>query len=57
MIETLEKKGYEKITKTQVEDIFLNLMNLEEEELKEITNDPKSSILVKVVAKQILSND
>lgn len=55
--EQLKEKWITPISKTQVEDIFLNLMQLEETELMEMVNNKKTPFLIRVCIKEMISKD
>lgn len=55
VIKDLTEKGIEEVSVSQVKSCYLMLINLEEEELHEISNDESQPILVKVVSRSILS--
>ena len=53
----LKAKWITPISKTQVEDIFLNLMQLEETELMEMVNNKKTPFLIRVCIREMISKD
>lgn len=54
VIKELESKGVERVSQTDVKDTFLMLINLEIEELEEITKSKKHPAIVRIVAKEML---
>jgi len=55
IVKELEKKGVEEVSKEQIKSCFLMLINLTKDELKEISEDEEQPILIRVVAKNILT--
>jgi len=53
--EMLTKKWYKPATRQDIEENYMHLMNLGEKELQEIKDDEKQPMLIKVLAKNILS--
>lgn len=54
VIKELESKGVERVSQTDVRDTFLMLINLEIEELEEITKSKKHPAIVRIVAREML---
>ena len=55
VIAELEKQGIKAATKSEIQDIYLRLINMEIQELEQIVKDPTQPVLVRIVAKNILS--
>lgn len=53
----LEKEGYMPVTKSQVVDMYLTLLNVEQEQLTKIVNDHNNPMLNRIVAKRLLAKD
>jgi hypothetical protein len=51
----LRSQGFESVTKTQVSDICQSMLNLTIDKLAEITKDESSPVLVRIIGKQLLS--
>ena len=52
----LEEKGFTEANKQEITSCYLRLININEEELKAISNDKEQPILVKIVSNSILSD-
>lgn len=55
VLDDLKKEGYEGIKKTQVEDVYKNMISLSEDKLKEIGLDKEMPMIFRIVAKAILT--
>ena len=55
-VKDLKAKGIEKVSKSDVEAIYLSLMNCSHEELKMMLADASQPILVSIVIKNILAD-
>ena len=55
VIAELERQGIKPATKADILDIYMRLINMEIPELEQIVKDPKQPVLVRIVAKNILS--
>lgn len=55
VIAELEKKGVERVSQSNVKDVFLMLINLEINEVEEIVNDKSQPALVRIVGREMLS--
>ena len=53
--EELAKKWYEPVRKQDIEVNYMQLMNLNEKELKELLTDEKQPMLVRIIVKNMLS--
>lgn len=51
----LKNKGVEKVSQSDVKDVFLMLINLETNEIKEIINDEKQPAIIRIVGREMLS--
>lgn len=56
IIEELKKKGVERVSKTDVIDTYLMLINLEISELESMVKDKDQPALVRIVGKEILGS-
>ncbi len=54
VIKNLKEKGVESVSKTDIRDTFLMLINLNISELKDIQNDVEHPAIVRIVAKEML---
>lgn len=55
VIVELKNKGVEKVSQSDVKDVFLMLINLETNEIKEIINDEKQPAIIRIVGREMLS--
>ena len=55
VIAELEKQGIKAATKSDIQDIYMRLINIEIPELEQIVKDPTQPVLVRIVGKNILS--
>lgn len=55
VLDSLKKKGYEKVSKSQVRDAYEYLVGIDEKQLKAIVTDIETPMLFRVVGKEILS--
>ena len=55
VIAEMEKQGIKAATKADILDIYMRLINMEIPELEQIVKDPTQPVLVRIVAKNILS--
>lgn len=53
----LEANGYKKLSKSDIEQLYSYLIDCTAEELKQIANDENRTMVIRIVAKQILSKD
>lgn len=51
----LEKEGYSPASKADIETNYMSMLQLEEKKLKEVVNDPKQPMLIRIIAKNMLS--
>lgn len=51
----LEDKWITPLTKTQIENIYLSLIDSTEDDLQKLIDDKDTSVIVKIVAKEMLS--
>lgn len=52
----LKEKGFEPAKKSEIEEVYLQLVNLPEENLKKLLLDKKQPMLVRIVIKNILDS-
>ncbi len=55
VIAELEKQGIKAATKSDIQDIYMRLINIEIPELEQIVKDTTQPVLVRIVGKNILS--
>ena len=55
VIAQLEEQGIKPATKTDIQDIYMRLMNVEIPELEQIVKDSTQPVLVRIVGKSVLS--
>lgn len=55
--EQLSEKWIEPITKTQAEDIMLNLMNMKKSELLELANNPDTPYLITICIREMIAEN
>ena len=55
VIVELKNKGVERVSQSDVKDVFLMLINLETNEIKEIINDEKQPAIIRIVGREMLS--
>ena len=55
VIAQLEEQGIKPATKTDIQDIYMRLMNVEIPELEQIVKDSAQPVLVRIVGKSVLS--
>ena len=55
VIAQLEEQGIKPATKTDIQDIYMRLMNVEIPELEKIVKDSTQPVLVRIVGKSVLS--
>ncbi len=55
IITELKERGVEKVSPADVKEVFLMLINLEKNEIEEISEDEKQPIITKIVSKEMLS--
>jgi hypothetical protein len=55
-IKSLEEKGVKPATKSEIQDVYLRLINLDIPQLENELNDDNNSALVRIVAKAILND-
>jgi hypothetical protein len=53
----LEEKGYEPVTKHQVEYMVMNLLNLKESEVASLAESDESAMFAKIVLREMLWNN
>jgi len=51
----LAKEWYPPVTKAQIEEGYMSMMNVDEEKLKEMVNDKKMPMSIRVIIKSMLS--
>jgi len=52
-IKALESAGIKEVTKTEITGVYMRLINCQRDELRELINDRKQSILIITIAKAI----
>lgn len=55
VIEELKNAGYDRVTSGMIIEVFEMLLGIDQERMKEIVNDPKRPMSVRIVAKAMLS--
>jgi hypothetical protein len=56
LIKELKEEGYERVSPSQIVDVYELLFNLNEEKIRDIIADKKCSMLVRIIGKAMLSN-
>lgn len=52
----LQKKGYEPAKKSEIENIYLQIINLPEEKINELIKDTEQPMLVRIVCRNMMNN-